>query len=367
MACVSAADCEPVRQGMGEPGTFRYGPNSSASGRTVIDKSGHYCLKGSLRVEGHYWPITPEGDKLFSDDELIVMLAADDIVLDFNGYTATSDARLQAGVMTPERRTALSEDRSIFVPKNLTIRNGSIKVTRHGMAVSMTGVGPFLVNIVDDATEAEFRERFAGEISMDYSRSAKDQYGNPKHIEEWIRRENRDRAKLRAAFMPNIAAYPARNLRIENMRIRSQEDAVLLQGAGTVIRDSVIETDSGTALWLYGPGAVVENNTIIVHCLSRPIGVQGGIFCDKMDAPIRLQHGDGAVIRNNHFVLRDEARPRVLSLFDTGRITFEGNTFTGLDDPSKAVQVFRGPQEITTNVPNRVDNSLKARIEAWFK
>ena len=127
----------------------------------------------------------------------------------------------------------------------------------------------------------------------------------------------------------------------------------------------MIETDSGTALWLYGPNAVVENNTIIVHCLSKPMGLQGVARCNEMDAPIRLMHGDGAVIRNNRFVLRGKAHQRVLSLFDTGAFTFEGNTFVGLEDAGQAVKAFSGTVQTKTTVPNRVDNSLSAKLRAW--
>jgi len=283
------------------------------------------------------------------------MLAADDIVLDFKGHSATSDARLQAGVRTPRGapKTWIPKALPSIVPRNLTIRNGTIEVSRHGMAIEVFGIGPeqVLANIVEDASDEDYP-----------------QYRDtPKLLSARVAYENKERAQLRATFMPNAATYPVRNLHIENMHIHSQEYAVVLQGAGSVIRDSVIETDSGTALWLYGPNAVIENNTIIVHCIPRPISYQGGSTCDDMDAPIRLQHGDGSVIRNNHFILREQAKPRVLSLFDTGSITFEGNTFTGLDDPEKAIEVFRGPRNITTKVPNQSDNSPAALLKAWFK
>lgn len=369
-ASAAAQGCTPLKQGMSEPGAFRYGPSAPAPGRTVVDKPGHYCLKENLRVEGHYWPVTPEGPKLFSDDKLIVMLAADDIELDFKGHSATSDAALQAGLRTPhgEPTTALTKSLPTIVPRNVTIGNGTIKASRHGMAVEIFGVGPqeALVNIVKDATEKEFRETFAEVIAREQEGDP-DRFDRPAHVKEWVDYENKRRAALRATFLPNAAAYPVRNLRIENMHIRSQDYAVVLQGAGSVIRNSVIETDSGTALWLYGPNAVIENNIFIVHCIVRPMSRDGTSRCEEMDAPIRLQHGDGAVIRNNRFILKDQAHQWALSVFDTGEFTFEGNTFTGLNNPSQAVRSFRGPLQIKTTVPNRVDNSALARVKAWFQ
>lgn len=335
---------------MSRPGTFRYGPDSPKPGRTVISKPGRYCLERDLRVEGHYSPITPEGDKLFSDDELIVLLASSDVVLDFKGHRAVSDASLLAGVMTPrgEPSTVIPKNKPSIVPQNLTIMNGTIRVSRHGMAVEAFGVGPqeLLVNIVRDV-------------------SAKDlSYKDPDIQQRMVEYQNRQLAALRATILPDAGSYPIRNMRIENMRIRSQDYAVVLQGANSVIRDSVIETDSGTALWLYGPNAVVENNTIIVHCLSKPMSLQGVARCNEMDAPIRLMHGDGAVIRNNRFVLRDKAHQRVLSIFDTGAFTFEGNTLVGLEDAGQAVKAFSGTVQARTAVPNLVDNSFGAKLRS---
>ena len=359
-------DCIPLEQGLGPPLRSVKGPNSRVPIGVEIDKPGHYCLVEDLHIEGHYLPLTPDGDKLLSDDTLILLLSADDITLDFKGHSATSDAALDAGVMTPRSRSSSGTVKVLpkVIPKNLTLRNGSIQVSRYGMAVEVFGIGPqeMLVNIVKDATEKEYAQTFPWR-----SREHPDRFDS-EHMEKWIGHRNRERAALGASFMPDAAAYLVRNLHIENMRLRSKEYAVVLQGAGSVIRDSVIETDSGTALWIYGPNAVIENNTIIVHCLTIPMSYRtGAAYCDDMDGPIRLQHGDGAVIRNNHFILRDQAKPRVLSLFDTGSITFEGNTFTGLDDPEKAIEVFRGPRNITTKVPNQSDNSPAALLKAWFK
>lgn len=350
---VAAPNCTSLRQGSGTPR------------RIVIDKPGNYCLTQSIHIDGQYWPVTPEGHKLFSDDTVIMELKADDITLDFQGHSATSDARLNVGITTPRgpdhEAALLPKKLPAIVPKNLTIKNGTIRVSRHGMALEVYGIGPqeVLANIVTDATEEEFAAMFVG-------RTGGTQGLDPQVMPQWIADENRERADLRKTFMPNAVAYPIRNLHIENMRIRSQDYAVVLQGAGTVIRDSVIESDSGTALWLYGPNATIENNVFIVHCLSKKQSLQGRSQCQEMDAPIRLMHGDGAIIRNNRFVLKENAHKRVISLFDTGAITVEGNTYTGLDTLQQAIQSFRGPGEVTGSTINRVDNSPWAKLRAWF-
>jgi hypothetical protein len=53
------------------------------------------------------------------------------------------------------------------------------------------------------------------------------------------------------------SAYPMRNVVIEKMDVRAAYDDTIVQGAGTIIRDSVLETDAGTAIWIYGPNTFV--------------------------------------------------------------------------------------------------------------
>ena len=125
--------------------------------------------------------------------------------------------------------------------------------------------------------------------------------------------------------------YPARGILVEKVAISSAGWGIGVEGAGTVIRDSTIEVDAGTALWIYGPHARIENNTIIVRGRGR---------VREADAPIRLHHGDGAIIRNNRIVVKGDGHPWAITSFRTGAITLEGNTMNGKPVGPEGIRVF---------------------------
>jgi len=57
-------------------------------------------------------------------------------------------------------------------------------------------------------------------------------------------------------------------------------------------------------------------------------------------APIRLHHGDGAIIRNNRIVVKGDGHPWAVTSFRTGAITLEGNTLNGKPVGHEGIKVF---------------------------
>jgi Right handed beta helix region len=154
---------------------------------------------------------------------------------------------------------------------------------------------------------------------------------------------------------------PRRDIVIDNVQIAARSSAFMVQGAGTVIRNCVINSDVNSALWVHGPGAHIENNLIIVDC-------QRGVreSCKPADAPIRLRMGDGAVIRNNVIVLPGATHQRIVRVFDTARsVTLEGNTFIRLNKLEDAVSVQSGSSPQLTARNNRLDNGIV--IKLWSR
>ena len=98
-----------------------------------------------------------------------------------------------------------------------------------------------------------------------------------------------------------------------------------MTGAENVLRDSVIEVDSDTAVYLYGPGTVVENNTIIVNMKpARPA---------RLPAVLKLRDADGAVIRNNRLIVRGAvpgADMAGINLLASRGVLIEGNRVEGI-------------------------------------
>lgn len=149
------------------------------------------------------------------------------------------------------------------------------------------------------------------------------------------RPENRgwveERAQRWLNKLPATAAdYPERNLVLENLTIEVESFGpgyqglgALLQGAGTIIRNCVIKVDKQTAIFIYGPRALIENNTIVVK--GEGARVEG-------DAPIRLHQGDGSIIRNNKIIRKDSTQVQAVTLVKSADVVFENNELFGFKD-----------------------------------
>lgn len=119
--------------------------------------------------------------------------------------------------------------------------------------------------------------------------------------------------------------YKTSNYLVEKMHIRAGWRGVQMGGGGNVLRDSVIEVDGRSAAFLFGPGAIIENNTFIIHGKG-----DRGAF----DAALKLRDAHGAVVRNNKFIARGglfAKVPAAINLLDSKDVVIEGNTFEGFD------------------------------------
>jgi Right handed beta helix region len=350
------SDCtrlrQPVAKGHVDGSFVVNGSTDSRLIRTIVDKPGSYCVDKSIRIDGQYHSFTVEGPKLFSDDDQLMVIRSDNVHIDFRDYSAKSDAALDSAISTPYLRKYATSFMSPLptAPNNISLKNGIVKIDRTGVGVSIRGLGP--------ETYANTREEMRKLMGprAEWDATSRDEY---------FRNTGRRLRILSEMFPHGPSAYPVRNIRLENMKIKTKQDAVVLEGASTVIRDSVIETDSGTAIWLYGPNAVLENNTIIVRCLETKLVTEGLATCRELDAPIRLMHGDGALIRNNRFILKSNAHQRVISVFETGAFTFENNTIVGLRNIDSVAKAFTGELRMT-GARNQLDNSPWAIFKSWF-
>jgi Right handed beta helix region len=286
-----------------------------------ITQRGQYCLQEDIFVKGHRsWA---EGGRIFNTSKIIVNIGADDVVLNLGGHTAWSDGRLDAGIESTLADQNVPLDKP---PKNITVRNGLVRLERSGIGIRFSGLGGIWYDKLPISSSSDFKEPKA---PYKLTGAELDSFFNS------MREASASEATRVWSLLPATPTkYPIRNLTIEHMHIRTREAALVLQGAGTVIRDNVIEVDDGTAIWLYGPGAVIENNTIIVN--------GDGERILEADAPIRLHHGDGAVIRNNKIVVKGKAPRRVVSTFETGDFTLQDNRIFGVEQPDDAAKAFRG-------------------------
>ena len=90
------------------------------------------------------------------------------------------------------------------------------------------------------------------------------------------------------------------------------------------MRNNIIEVESATAAYLYGPGSVIEGNTFIVH---QTKGEPAATL-----AILKLRDADGAVIRNNRFIVKGAFTGKAdfaINLLESKNVVIEGNTIEG--------------------------------------
>jgi Right handed beta helix region len=320
-------------------------PEPVTGRRTTIRQPGKYCLAKDLWVDGSHQPWRWDGPTFFSDDSVVLEIVSSNVAIDLQGHQVGSDALLTAAVQTaaPRRDSRTGNGPATAAGySNLSLRNGAIVVKRSYPAVVFDGLEP-LENSYSDVVERTRRGERTGE-SSDVVEALK------QHL--WMR-------DIVPLLLPAAADCPVRNLRLENLKIRSGQTAIILQGAGSVIRGSTIETDSGTAIQIHGPNALIENNTIIVHCS----GTAQSSSCRTADAPIRLVHGDGAVIRNNRIVMKSDSQKHAVSVFSSGRFTFENNVVVTSVGSAQFASAWTGTLDMAAS-GNRLDTGRWTRFKS---
>lgn len=345
-------------------------------GGVVITQPGHYCLDDNWFVKNRF-KLDIEGGRYRSDDDVLLLLAADNIVLDLQQHSVGTDSWLSA-IETPEQgpentgyhdvqpeliHLPMIDDpdypnnphhrfRKLPIPMNLTIRNGTVRVkyreelSLDKVGIRIAGLGGLYhdvqpVAVAEDSGMPRFSSTTVGKDLENAQKSFSEINANIL-------------IKLNKKRIQTPSAYPKRNVLIENMKVTTRGIGIVVEGANTTIRNSVIEADAGTAIWIYGPNAVIENNTIIVHGTRKLL---------EADAPIRLQQADGAIIRNNRIIIKDKAHKRGISTFDTGAFTLQNNTFYGITSKDALARSFIG--KLQMNAKNNTYEPIEKAEPSW--
>jgi signal peptidase I len=115
---------------------------------------------------------------------------------------------------------------------------------------------------------------------------------------------------------------------VERVAIRAGGRGVVLGGDNNVIRDSTIEVDGPVAIFAYGKGTVIENNTIIVHGRGK----------GRYDAVIKLRDARGAVVRNNRIIYKGfGSAGTAINLLDSADVRVENNILDGIENTVRRV------------------------------
>jgi hypothetical protein len=196
---------------------------------------------------------------------------------------------------------------------HVRIHDGTLSARKGNDGVRIVGLGgaitSFIVGLLSDKEE--------------YFQEYPERRGKPGE-DAWIEAEI---TKALQALPATPADYPSRRLVLENLTIRVERYAAVLQGADTVIRNCTIEVDGHTALFLYGPRALIEGNTLIVN---------GEDTALEADAPIRLHQAEGTVIRGNKIVIKRPAPSRAaITLVQSPDVVAEDNRIYGAESLAK--------------------------------
>ena len=121
------------------------------------------------------------------------------------------------------------------------------------------------------------------------------------------------------SFDGKAPVYKASHYLVENMTIHAGWRGVVMGGGNNVVRNSTLEVDGHTAVYMYGPGSIIEDNTIIIH---------GKGNAAPFDAPIKLRDAHGAIVRNNRIIYKTwiGKEPAAINLLDSAEVRIEGNT-----------------------------------------
>jgi Right handed beta helix region len=312
---------------------------------SIVEAPGYYCLKRDLHVDGRLNPFK-HGHQLTSDDDVLMTIAHNDVILDMKAFKLTSDAALDAGGIQSPTETfsrvttgLLRQYPNARFVRNVQIKDGTIDLERGGIAIRFMGyTGNFA------STDSDRSSSHPPRIPTEASSLSPPKTMPPSKGElDFYQQLVKDLPKT-------PLEYPNRAIHIENMTIRTQSIGIVVQGGGTIIRNSVIETFGSAAIWIYGPNALIENNTIIVH--SEQPYLSG-------DAAIRLYHGDGAIIRNNKIIVKGSVHKRAVSTIDTGSFAFDGNTLTGISETDKYAIAVRG------DMLGKLNGTVFKRARSW--
>lgn len=178
--------------------------------------------------------------------------------------------------------------------RNISIRNGRIELSnaKRSLGIGLeNGDGQLLIRSVGGFS----REENIGEI------------------------KNEDIPVSETIDKKQASYQDAKNI-VDNVKISATKRGVVMGGGKNILRYSTIQVDGNSAVFLYGPGTIIENNTIIIS---------GNGDLKPFDAAIKLRDAKGSIVRNNRIIYKGAwftKAPAAINLHDSSDVVIEGNT-----------------------------------------
>jgi hypothetical protein len=261
-----------------------------------IDTPGKYCLAADIESQRLY---TIEGERN-GYDQPILQVDASNVDIDLQGHSVVANTIDMNGIHL-FRKDAHSRPTS-----HVSVRNGTV-AARTGDAIAFAFSAGSLLS--------DFLTMYQG-----YAELANGAVTKLQHV--------------------TLDQYPLTEHVIDNMKVRANTGGrpgyagpvgIGMAGSHNIIRNSTIEITNGhAAIYLFGPGNVIENNTIIFHGQS--------VF--ESAAAIKLHQADGTIIRNNDIVIDTpmfgKAPAAAIALVDSKGVVIENNRLRGIKTLVKA-------------------------------
>jgi len=265
----------------------------------MIDEPGFYRLNED-RISRGGW--SPEG--WCCTGRILLKIISGDVDVDLNGRTIGTTYGNSGIIATMRSCADRDKRRSHLYPhcahlRNIAIRNGVL-----------------MFNVDTSGQPLVFSNQWSGDAELPFRRGEQP-YGGP---------------------VPQITDYPANNYLLDGLRINGRYSGPFLEGAGSVVRNCIIETDGLFGLGIAGPNALIENCDIVLR-KSRDV------FIAKRELILRsaivLRDGHGAIIRNNRIRIEASELPYVsksILIHDGAKgIRVEGNTIVTAQPDSIAL------------------------------
>jgi hypothetical protein len=252
-----------------------------------IKQAGEYCLLHDTKA--------PKVHGLWRERSYagyMLTVTASDVVFDLHGFTLNAEASGMGGISSGYKSNT-------SVRRHITIRNGVIRTRGQSAILFADMLGDEMSSLLSDF-KAGYKISGTAE----------------KYFQE-----------MQNALPRNASDYPITGHVVEGLKLEAQVGRAVIgmQGAGNIIRNStIIAEDEHSAIYLFGPNSIIENNIIIYK------GYKGE---GPSAAPIKLHQADGTVIRNNDIIVEmigDEAPQAAISLIDSKNVIAEGNRIYGI-------------------------------------
>lgn len=283
-----------------------------------IKSTGSYCITADVSVNershlNHGWELIYESSGAMG-------VNASNVEVDLQQHTMTSKAS----------RAKQPTGAGIFSnQKNILIHNGALRVTgKRGIGVIRNPSGYPYIKIFDKNAKSTTCDMYSASC------------------EDISYLEGPDKLPPK---------YQDANITLDNMNIFATYRGVVLADNHNVIRNSTIEVDGHTAIYLMGQYPIIENNTIIIHGRGagefyqeagrsetteedgkRVSKIIEGKKTNILSAPIKLRDAQGGIIRNNRIIYKgglfSGKAPVAINLLDSKDVLIEDNIIEGFDN-----------------------------------